>query len=162
MQMKEIANRLEDAEMQMWVLSSLLFVTNEAVKDKPGPEGDYAGVLCLASDMAKDLEDELRALRELAFDVLPQNKTLPEAVQPENPPGGGKVKPKAERKRKTLDWGKIQALHRAGWSHAKIADEMGSTVSTIATGLSRLRREVEESGKKQSGEADTGAENADD
>ena len=72
------------------------------------------------------------------------------------------MKPKAERKRKTLDWGKIQALHRAGWSHAKIADEMGSTVSTIATGLSRLRREAEESGKKQSGEADTGPEKADD
>ena len=72
------------------------------------------------------------------------------------------MKPKAERKRKTLDWGKIQALHRAGWSHAKIADEMGSTVSTITTGLSRLRREAEESGKKQSGEADTGAEKGDD
>ena len=157
MQMREIANRLEDAEMQMWVLSSLLFVTNEAVKDKPGPEGDYAGVLCLASDMAKDLEDELMALRELAFDALHQNKTLPEAVQAENPPGGGNMKPKAERKRKTLDWGKIQALHRAGWSHAKIADEMGSTVSTIATGLSRLRREAEENGKKQGSKADTGA-----
>ena len=50
MQMKEIANRLEDAEMQMWALSSLLFVANEAVKDKPEPEGDYAGVLYLASD----------------------------------------------------------------------------------------------------------------
>lgn len=162
MQMKEIANRLEDAEMQMWALSSLLFVANEAVKDKPEPEGDYAGVLYLASDMAKELENELRALRELAFDVLHQNKVLPEAVQTENPPGGGKVRPKVQRKRKTLDWGKIQALHRAGWSHAKIADEMGSTVSTITTGLSRLRREAEESGKKQSGEADTDAEKADD
>lgn len=89
MQMKEIANRLEDAEMQMWALSSLLFVANEAVKDKPEPEGDYAGVLYLASDMAKELENELRALRELAFDVLHQNKALPEAVQTENPPGGG-------------------------------------------------------------------------
>ena len=72
------------------------------------------------------------------------------------------MKPKAETKRKTRVWGKRQALHRAGWSHAKTADERGSTVSTIATGLSRLRREVEESGKKQSGEADTGAEKADD
>lgn len=161
MQIKEISNRLEDAEMQMWALSSLLFVANEAVKDKPEPEGDYAGVLYLASDMAKDLEDELRALRELAFEMLRQDKAQSEAVQPENPSGGGKVKPKAERKRKTLDWGKIQALHRAGWSHVKIADEMGATVGTIATGLSRLRREAEESGKKQSGETDTGAEKAD-
>lgn len=88
MQIKEISNRLEDAEMQMWALSSLLFVANEAVKDKPEPEGDYAGVLYLASDMAKDLEDELRALRELAFEMLRQDKAQSEAVQPENPPGG--------------------------------------------------------------------------
>ena len=74
MQMKEIANRLEDAEMQMWALSSLLFVTNEAVKDKPGPEGDYAGVLCLASDMAKDLEEKLTNLREQSFELLHQPK----------------------------------------------------------------------------------------
>lgn len=67
--------------------------------------------------------------------------------QPENSSGGGKAVTPV-KKRKTLDWGKIQALHKAGWSHAKIADEMGATVGTIATGLSRLRREAEESGNK--------------
>lgn len=49
--------------------------------------------------------------------------------------GGGKTSTK-----KKLDWGKIQALHNAGWPHAKIADEMGCTVSTVDTGLSRLRK----------------------
>lgn len=49
--------------------------------------------------------------------------------------GGGKTSAK-----KKLDWGKIQALHNAGWSHAKIADEMGCTVGTVDTGLSRLRK----------------------
>ena len=63
-------------------------------------------------------------------------------------------------KRKVLDWGKIQALHKAGWSHAKIADEMGCTVSTVATGLSKLRKEAG-NGKKQSYEADTGTKEAD-
>lgn len=106
MQMKEIANRLEDAEMQMWALSSLLFVANEAVKDKPEPEGDYAGVLYLASDMAKELENELRALRELAFDVLHQNKVLPEAVQTENPPGGGQSEAEGPEKKKDTGLGK--------------------------------------------------------
>lgn len=48
-------------------------------------------------------------------------------------------------KRKKLDWGKIQALHRAGWSHEKIADEMGTTVKTVATGLSKLRKKTENS-----------------
>lgn len=71
------------------------------------------------------------------------------------------MKPESEKKRKTLDWGKIQALHKAGWSHAKIADEMGTTVSTIATGLSKLRREEKDHGKKQGNEADTEAEKID-
>ena len=47
-------------------------------------------------------------------------------------------------KRKTLDWGKIQALHDAGWSHAKIADEMGATTGTISSGLSKLRKEKQD------------------
>ena len=115
---------------------------NESVKDKPEPKSKYAGTMYLASEIAKDLETELRALRELAFEILHQDKAQPEAAQAENPPGGGKMKPKVQRKRKTLDWGKIQALHRAGWSHAKIADEMGATVGTIATGLSRIRKEA--------------------
>lgn len=48
------------------------------------------------------------------------------------------------KKRKTLDWGKIQALHEAGWPHAKIADEVGTTASTISTGLSRLRKDPQD------------------
>lgn len=63
-------------------------------------------------------------------------------------------------KRKTLDWGKIQALHDAGWSHAKIADEMGATTGTISSGLSKLRKEKQD-GKEQSGETDAGTEEAD-
>lgn len=42
--------------------------------------------------------------------------------------------------KKKLDWGKIQALHNAGWSSAKIADEMGCAEGTINTGLSKLRK----------------------
>lgn len=77
-----------------------------------------------------------------------------EMNEPDPPPQ------KKEKKRKVLDWGKIQALHKAGWSHAKIADEMGCTVSTVATGLSKLRKEAG-NGKKQSNKADVGAEETD-
>lgn len=86
---------------------------------------------------------------------------IPDKIQDENLSGGGKAKSDSERKRKTLDWDKIQALHKAGWSHAKIADEMGATVSTIVTGLSKLRREEKEHGKKQGDETDIKAEEAD-
>ena len=78
------------------------------------------------------------------------------------PSGPEKAKPQkaAGTKRKTLDWGKIQALHNAGWSHAKIADEVGATAGTISSGLLKLRKEGQ-NGKEQSGETDAGAEEAD-
>ena len=94
------------------------------------------------------------------FVVEVPEETEAQELQPEKLSGGGKAEAPV-KKRKTLDWGKIQALHKAGWSHAKIADEMGATVSTIATGLSKLRREAEDSGKKQSSKAHPGAEKAD-
>lgn len=82
-----------------------------------------------------------------------------ENIDPGEPGPPPTLKKKA-KKRKVLDWGKIQALHKAGWSHAKIADEMGCTVSTVATGLSKLRKEAG-NGKKQSDKTDAGAEEAD-
>ena len=48
-----------------------------------------------------------------------------EAQEPDEP----KEEPK--KKRKTIDHGKIMALHRAGWSVAKIADEMRVSDQTV-------------------------------
>lgn len=88
-------------------------------------------------------------------------EALPEACPPSKPE---KAKPpkavKSGVKRKTLDWGKIQALRNAGWSHAKIADEVGATAGTISSGLSKLRKEGQ-NGKEQSSKTDAGAEEAD-
>lgn len=88
-------------------------------------------------------------------------EALPEACPPSKPE---KTKPpkavKSGVKRKTLDWGKIQALRNAGWSHAKIADEVGATAGTISSGLSKLRKEGQ-NGKEQSSKTDAGAEEAD-
>lgn len=52
------------------------------------------------------------------------------------------------KKRKLLDRGKIMALHNAGWSNKAIAEEVHSTVSTIATIISKIKR-GEENGEKQ-------------
>lgn len=66
------------------------------------------------------------------------------------------------RSRKKLDWGKIIALHNAGWTNAAIAEEVKTTESTIASGLSKLKRKKEKAdGTKQSEAADTEAEEAD-
>ena len=70
--------------------------------------------------------------------------------------GGGKTSTTGGRKK--LDWGKIKALHDAGWSHAKIADEMGCTVATVDTGLSKMRKGGKSSGKEQGGKANVGVE----
>lgn len=39
--------------------------------------------------------------------------------------------PKPTKKRKPIDKGKVKALHEAGWSAAKIADEMGCSSANI-------------------------------
>ena len=46
------------------------------------------------------------------------------------PPAEALLK-KAEKKRKPIDKGKVMALHNAGWTERKIADEMGRTYSYI-------------------------------
>ena len=54
----------------------------------------------------------------------PEPKTKPEP----------KAKPKAEPKKSGpagIDHGKLIALHKAGWSIEKIADEMGCTTTTV-------------------------------
>ena len=40
---------------------------------------------------------------------------------------------------KNLDNGKIAALHRAGWSNEKIADEMGTTGVTIGNRIKKMK-----------------------
>lgn len=46
---------------------------------------------------------------------------------------------KAEKKGKAVDRGKVLALHKAGWSNAKIADEMGCHPSRISQILKEER-----------------------
>lgn len=72
-------------------------------------------------------------------------------------------KAKLERSsRKKLDWGEIVALHNAGWTNTAIAEEVNTTESTIATGLSRLRgKEKKANGEKQGTATDAEAEETD-
>lgn len=65
------------------------------------------------------------------------NKMIEVFMRPEAKPAAEpKPEPKKKAKRKTnLDLGKIAALHRAGWSNVKIADELGCSAPTIANHL---------------------------
>lgn len=44
--------------------------------------------------------------------------------------------------RKHIDWGKVGACYRAGWSAEKIADEVGASVLTIRAGISARKWEA--------------------
>lgn len=72
--------------------------------------------------------------------------TILDSADPEPKPApapsmGGKAakeKPKkTEPKRKTFDTGKLGALRKAGWSVAKIADEMGVSEQTVRNHMKR-------------------------
>lgn len=94
----------------------------------------------------------LRDLLKLEFVIEePENCRGTDAPEPPKEAGG------KTSARKKLDWGKIEALDKAGWSAEQIADEMGATVGTIYVGLSKRRKGAED-GKTETGKADTGTE----
>lgn len=65
--------------------------------------------------------------------VGPKEKPKPAEPAPEKKPGRPKKKKEDPEPEKVipLDRGKIKALYTAGWSMAKIADEMGCTYQRI-------------------------------
>lgn len=63
--------------------------------------------------------------------VGPKDKPKPAEPVPEKKPGRPKKKDPEPEKVIPLDRGKIKALYTAGWSMAKIADEMGCTYQRI-------------------------------
>ena len=102
--------------------------------------------ICIIKEYS--LEDELSVMELLTEELA----SVVEQDAPETPKNRGGIAPK-----KKLDWGKINALADAGWPHQKIAEEMGCTAATVATGLSRLRRGAED-GKEKTTTSDTGRE----
>ncbi len=62
---------------------------------------------------------------------IPDN--IPHSEDPISPPS------KEEKKGRVVDRGKVLALHKAGWSNAKIADEMGCHPSRISQILKEER-----------------------
>ena len=73
----------------------------------------------------------------------PSKHKVPTEDEPE------KTKVKKPKKKKpgpkpTIDLGKVKALHQAGWSNLKIADEMGVSAPTICYHLKKMKGEVQE------------------
>ena len=73
-----------------------------------------------------------RVLAQAAIVIL--GRLIPPQPEPEpvpDPEPEPKPKPEKTRGRKPFDTGKLRALRNAGWSVAKIADEMGVSEQTI-------------------------------
>ena len=70
------------------------------------------------------MEAELMELTvEPAGQTIEFGPAEPGNAQPDSPPG--------KKAKKTVDVGKLIALHNAGWSVAKIADELGVSTRTV-------------------------------
>ena len=79
--------------------------------------------------------------------VLPMPEPI---VEPMRSP-----KKKKSGRKKTVDTAKIRALHNAGWSAAKIADELGCSNAAVYENLRQMRAENEESEETEKEESET-------
>lgn len=76
---------------------------------------------------------------EIVFDEL---LSVPDPEEPE--PDTEEPESKSSKYgRKNLDEGKIGALHKAGWTNEKIAEEMGTTGVTIGARLKKMKERGE-------------------
>lgn len=80
-------------------------------------------------------EKESAPAEDVPEESTPEETAVLESVLPADTP-----KTDGKFKKKTIDVGKVKALRNAGWSIAKIADEMGFTQQSIYNCLSRLER----------------------
>lgn len=98
-----------------------------------GAPGDGIGTLVLVLDgLIKETEEETEKASVAA--------TPPAKPEPANPK---LVKRVAAKPTPSLDDGKIKALRNAGWSLAKIGDEMGVSGTTILNHLNAMDKKEE-------------------
>lgn len=86
----------------------------------------------------------LDCTKEIVKEILrpPEDKGTPIRAAP--------VKHTRLKKEQRLDAGKVMALHRAGWSDEKIADEMGSTERQVYQCIRYQKKKIN-SGNKSDG-----------
>lgn len=97
---------------------------------RSGAPGDGIGTLVLVLDgMIDKLEEETG---KVPVSTTPPTKPEPVSSRP--------MKKKDTKTTPQLDDGKIKALRNAGWSLAKIGDEMGVSGTTILNRLNAMKK----------------------
>lgn len=91
--------------------------------------------------------EEVYMLLKLHHEALADPFVADRLIVPETPESAAPAvvaveTPEAPKKvpaRKAIDWGKAQALRKAGWYLAKIADELGVSVPTVSAHLKEVK-----------------------
>ena len=90
---------------------------------------DGSDKVCMIVPVSKDTTiEELMQAKGFALAEIRQD---PEPNPEPNPEPKPEPKPKQDKPKKTIDHGKIIALHKAGWSASKIAPEVGCSLQTV-------------------------------
>lgn len=101
------------------------------------------------SEAGKELKEKefcqgcIDAMKKMMGEQAEEPEQGEEPEEPEEP----KEEPEETQKRLPVDKGKIQALTNAGWSAAKIADEMGISTGAVYNYRSMMRKEKEGKGE---------------
>ena len=94
-------------------------------------EIDLAGALARIKDGSDKVCMIVPVSKDTTIEELMQAKGFALAEIHQDPEPKPEPKPKQDKPKKTIDHGKIIALHKAGWSASKIAPEVGCSLQTV-------------------------------
>ena len=130
-----------DVAMMMGMLKMARIKTGKYTQDNFVDLAGYAacGAEAAELDASKKQEETLQRLEHVKKLIAEREENRERIDQRDTPPD----RKRGKRTRK-LDVAKIKSLHNAGWSAAKIADELNCATSTVYLHLKRMRAENEE------------------
>lgn len=130
-----------DVAMMMGMLKMARIKTGKYTQDNFVDLAGYAacGAEAAELDASKKQEETLQRLEHVKKLIAEREENHERIDQRDTPP----ERKRGKRTRK-LDVAKIKSLHNAGWSAAKIADELNCATGTVYLHLKRMRAENEE------------------
>lgn len=144
-----------DVAMMMGMLKMARIKTGKYTQDNFVDLAGYAacGAEVAELDASKKQDETLQKLQHVKELIAERDENREEITEPDQrdaPP-----EKKRGKRAKKLDVAKIKTLHNAGWSAAKIADELNCAIGTVYLHLKRMRAENEESEETEKEESET-------
>lgn len=143
-----------DVTMMMGMLKMARIKTGKYTQDNFVDLAGYAacGAEVAELDASKKQDETLQKLQHVKELIAKRDESreeITESDQCDTPP-----EKKRGKRAKKLDVAKIKTLHNAGWSAAKIADELNCAIGTVYLHLKRMRAENEESEETEKEESE--------